>query len=672
MSKRSVLFALLLLAAFAQATVIADIDYGADPGQQSLGRLVGNQGAQGFNYTTNFSVTEIQVWVRERGSGATGCGGLCVSIEEDVNPADEDEPSMNPIAKGCIPNASITEYAFNNFTMNHTPTLTGGEHYVYRVWTYNGVCAAAEDYYGIGLYTNGTVYDGGNMNTSGSNGTNWNLGLPYEIRSMILGSVNLSLVTINEPLNQTYYSASVDYNFSYQNNILGEAPGFGENESCGYWLNGSLTWLGNQSNGTAITGTLAAPLGHHNFTAFCGNATGANTTETVWFTVAEDPMNFTWANATCPAGYYTGANFSFYTSESPNTTVYSDMSATFTVYNATRDLNANITVNATSAYSALLCVNTTIGSTYYLDSFQEYDAPSYNQRNWFVRNGSFSQTHTLNISLFNANESTTKHTKFVVKDENGLAVSNAYVTAQRYYPSDNSYLGVAMIKTDENGEATSYLVPNEVYYKFNIIEGWEVTASFNSRQVICDPGDTECVVNLQKGGGELTGYWQYADKISSSCGFNASTNISYCSFEDASGAFNYYEYTVLKLGIKNHETVCETNTTASSATLTCNVTGYGDGEYTGSVTGFGSINLINGHDFNVGDLTSLFGTDAAMLGALVGITITFAAAGSAAASLVFGALGLLVGALLGFFVVDAMTIAAALVLAIIIAWKVKD
>ena len=486
---------------------------------------------------------------------------------------------------------------------------------------------------------------------------------------------NYSTLLVDYPANTTYYNASVPYSFQYQNSITGEAPGTGENETCGYWLNNALTWLGNQTNSTPITGTLTVANGAHNFTAFCGNATGGNTTSTNWFTVSDEPMNFTFASGQpCPTGYNIAANLSFYDEESVNATVNSSMDATFTFYNATHGVGYNVTVNVTNTAFVLLCfVNNS--QQYYMDSFQSYQGANptqYNQRNWFINNASITPVTQVNVSLFNANATTTKNTKITFKDQNGLKISGAFITAQRYYPGSNSYLGVAMVRTDNAGEAVTYLVPNLEFYRFTTIENYEVTATFTSQQIVCDPGLTQCLVTLQKGGGELPGYWQYYDQITSNCGFIAATNISYCTFTDASGTFNYYEYTVLKLGIKNHEVICQTNTTASSGTLTCNTTGYGYGEYTGSLIGHGSTDLIAGHDFVNGGLTSLFGTSVAFLAVLLVPTIIFAVAASPAAALLFAGASVLISAMVGLLVIDSTTIAALVIIGLLVAWKVKQ
>lgn len=628
---------------------------------------------------TQYSTTNGNAWTNYAGT-----------LKTSLRQYDEDDTLwyfLQATINGTIHNSSNYSDAIGLSALAPTspnPTSPTSGYYVTPVnvtWgASNSPTGNNISYYNVSLYyTNFSLVAGSTVNASNALYYNYDLS-GYASDDYVFGVLAVDNASIQSSVGYTQEFSSAEYNATPSSVLSGETF-----EVSLYAANLSMypldyvTFEFNGSNYTVygadslFTRTLTTPevdtLETLNVTAWFHAAGLSDRNESVEVTV--NNLNITWSNTTCPTGYYPGLNFSFFDEETVNLTVLSDMDATFTVYNSERTASFNVTINATDTYYAFLCF-TPNSTTYLIDSFQIYTADNYNSRNWFLRNASVQPTSVENVSLFNANGTTTKTTKIILKDENGLAVPGAYVTAQRYYPGDNSYLGVAMVKTDNNGEATTYLVPNDEFYLFNVIEGFEVTASFSSRQVICDPGLTQCTVTLQKGGGELPGYWEYYDKISSTCGFNTATNISHCTFEDTSGVFNYYEYTVLKLGIKNHVTVCEETTTASSGTLTCNVTGYGDGEYVGSLIAYGSTNAANGHEFNVGSLSALFGSNAAFLGGLIVITMTFAAAASPAAALVFSAGGLIVGGLLGFLIIDAMTIAAAVVLAVIVAWKVKE
>jgi hypothetical protein len=326
-----------------------------------------------------------------------------------------------------------------------------------------------------------------------------------------VASINLDLfnsgTTINQPTNTTHYNASVPYSFQYQNTYAGMPAGFGENESCGYWLNGALTWLGNQTNGTAITGTLTAPLGHNNFTAFCGNATGGNTTKTVWFTYSNTyafraydaistnqinsfAINFYnttntttyntatgWLNVSrsgLPTGNvtleimasgYRTTNYTRDVNESTviyenyplsfagvNITMYDESTAvpiyaTVSIYNATNTLTWGNVLNVTQALNASIPSGAVTVDVSTANS-------SYYARRYYgtLNNNTF---YELKAYLLNTSGSTV-YVRFHIRDLVGQPIQNATVQILRAIGGGASVV-VGEMETDSSGDAAFYM-----------------------------------------------------------------------------------------------------------------------------------------------------------------------------------------------------------------------
>lgn len=211
------LFALLLLAGAVQASsVIADIDVGTAGGSAAIGQLSGVLVAQSFNNTGPFRVGEVGLWLNTIQDGATGCGGICVSIETD----NAGTPSGTVLDQACLDNASITQYAQNNFTFAAPPLLNPNTHYWFVGWAKNnGICAAPADYYSVQMYLNSTVYADGTGDYSTNNRTAWGgLAVPRDFRSMIYGPTTGGLTLNVTDIENDYANLTFNVNITNATN----------------------------------------------------------------------------------------------------------------------------------------------------------------------------------------------------------------------------------------------------------------------------------------------------------------------------------------------------------------------------------------------------------------------------------------------------------------------
>ena len=74
-----------------------------------------------------------------------------------------------------------------------------------------------------------------------------------------------------------------------------------------------------------------------------------------------------------------------------------------------------------------------------------------------------------NVNLYQINDSVSTSITATVLDSINNPVSDAYITALRYFPNNNTYVTVSQIKTDSEGKALLHLEKFNEYYKFTIM-----------------------------------------------------------------------------------------------------------------------------------------------------------------------------------------------------------
>jgi len=347
------------------------------------------------------------------------------------------------------------------------------------------------------------------------------------------------------------------------------------------------------------------------------------------------------------------------------------MAGTFTVYNTSRGLNANVTVNATGAYSVLLCTNAT-ASQYYVDSFQLYETANYDQRAWFLLNTTINPTTTSNVSLYLSNTTNNKLTQITLLDDNNLPLEGYYIRANRYYPSLNEYRGVAMLLTDENGEATSYLTPNDVWYRFTVYNAYEeVIYSFVPAQTMyCDPADSSCAVTLTIGGNIVGEYWQTFGEIA----FNLSqyTNATHRFFTaqviDTSGVDGAFVLETYSEGLYLNETECYQTLNASSGMLICEVRK--EVKTIAMLWRDGSAAFLGSEEYE--PTSSPYGAAGPLMAAITLTGLILVGAATPSLSIAMGLLAIVISYWLQFFEVTATATVAVIIVGVMLIKRVRS
>lgn len=158
-----------------------------------------------------------------------------------------------------------------------------------------------------------------------------------------------------------------------------------------------------------------------------------------------------------------GANFSLYTTNSINITIYDE------------ETRAVLTgPNITLEFIGLSVYNfSTTNGTYYADLLSpyyyliRYDADGYAERFYFFN---LTNRTTNTLTLYLLNETTTGYATITntVYDETNNELESAIIKVLRYYLDLNSYVIVEMCRTNFEGVCILHLKQNEEFYKFII------------------------------------------------------------------------------------------------------------------------------------------------------------------------------------------------------------
>jgi len=163
-----------------------------------------------------------------------------------------------------------------------------------------------------------------------------------------------------------------------------------------------------------------------------------------------------------------------------------------------------------------------------------------------------------------------------VQDQNLDAVSDAYIYIQRYYPSDGLFRTVQIAKTDSSGESIGFYETETADYKHIIIKNGEILLETEQGKIV----GKDVPFTLTFTVGDALGLpWQsYVPdpNIVTSLTFNKTTNIVTFTYIDVTGNTASGRLLVVKQNAGNRtvQTICDTTSAQSSATIVCNVTGY--------------------------------------------------------------------------------------------------
>lgn len=273
-------------------------------------------------------------------------------------------------------------------------------------------------------------------------------------------------------------------------------------------------------------------------------------------------------------------NFKYFKEESPYTPINATHNLAITVWKD--DSSSNATFNFTLSEN----VNHTLSiypvtADVYAFSIQEYENDgdeydnnlTYPTRNYYM-NGLHLTNVSQDINLYLLNSTYADVVGFSAVDKLGEGVSNLIVDAQRYYPGENLYRTVARGYTDSDGDAVMRLFKctdeASVYHKFFVYQNYELIETYDQMCII----DDIVYLPISATG---TGWWNTYGDVSGNCIYYNTTQLIVCEY---SGSETYNaELYVVEVELSGYTEKCNTTLSATSGSLTCDLSGMTDEEY---------------------------------------------------------------------------------------------
>lgn len=211
-----------------------------------------------------------------------------------------------------------------------------------------------------------------------------------------------------------------------------------------------------------------------------------------------------------------------------------------------------------------------------ISSIEQYEATNYNTRFYYLFDVATGNT-SYNQSIFLADDTDSIITFIYVKDA-GVNVVGAYIYIQKYFVEEGVFKTVAWARSDTEGKGVTYLVPNDEFYRFVVLQAGEITFTSETMQIGCAGSYCSVTLNIESTYSE---FWEMYNTIGSSCSFNNDTKVIACTFAVTDGTQHTFTLDVYEWERGEPILNCTNSTTTASGTLFCDI---GDNSTTGMFT----------------------------------------------------------------------------------------
>ena len=148
----------------------------------------------------------------------------------------------------------------------------------------------------------------------------------------------------------------------------------------------------------------------------------------------------------------------------------------------TATANSSFTINTSFIFTGQtnysICTN--YNQTFSLDAIMEYGGDEFAEKKYYLNNYTANSSIVNEVNLYHLNISKGSEITFTVFDKlTGDSVDGVFIKILRYYPGENIYKTVEVVKTDEQGKSLGKMVLADVFYKF-ILEKPAGTVKLNT------------------------------------------------------------------------------------------------------------------------------------------------------------------------------------------------
>jgi hypothetical protein len=373
----------------------------------------------------------------------------------------------------------------------------------------------------------------------------------------------------------------------------------------------------------------------------------------------------------CNASETPFLNITIYDAESPTSTVNSTIKSSWDIFSTGSGggaiINRSFQDLTEQNRSWTLCL-TPNNTNYTVSADIEFDSTGYSKNFHYLIDATYLANETKYLSLYLLNDSSATLTELQVEDGSHNALSDIYITIQSYDTGTDTFYNIGMAKTSEQGNDLAYLDWYDTLYKFILIQDGSVVLSTSPYKILETPQlftiTTETIDVFKKFEGfEYNLY------------FNNVTNNFVLTYAKPSGEVDEVCLRVTKRNQTNDYNVCLTCESSNSATVYCNLNGWGNGTFIATAYATGSSKFLD-------MITEIKNTNELIydiLGNVNGTVLAIIFSGIVMAlfliSPLFGVIGLLLGMLgsyaLGFQPMDVATFVGIVIMGGIVIWFIK-
>ena len=309
-----------------------------------------------------------------------------------------------------------------------------------------------------------------------------------------------------------------------------------------------------------------------------------NGTDSISVTTSTQTQNVTKVHLETCDGTFTTQSLNFTTYDEQNLTRLSPykFDGTFNIWIGSGSVKRENNFSESSITNKALCIKP--NATYFTDAQIEYNTPGnltiYTTRNYYFQNNTI---NNISQDIFLYLLSSDSSTSFILKiqDDNLLPLISHIIKTERFYPGENLFRVVQIAKTSENGKTIGFFETEIVDYRFIISLNALNLLTTTQQKIIGEIAPFTLTFTI---GENLGKPWKTLENITDlgfSLIFNKSTNIIIYTYTDTSGEFTLGTLIVEKqnFSFSTNIGVCNSNSSQSSATITCNVSGNSTGVY---------------------------------------------------------------------------------------------
>lgn len=364
--------------------------------------------------------------------------------------------------------------------------------------------------------------------------------------------------------------------------------------------------------------------------------------------------------------------FFFYDQDNINTSVSSTMDATFFITSTSGNVLTYASNFSTPSPNITICIDLP-NTTYTIDSIMQYTAPGYRPLYYYIINQTaYPNSSILTTNLYNLNTTTSFLTQYTVLSGANQPIQNAYVQILRYYPETNQLLTASMAKTDLNGIAVSYIIPNDVNYQYVVIQDSQIIYTSGVAVLPCAGGSTSCATTILISGGVANPYQAFVGAVGVGCWVNQTASIVYCTSNNPSGTGTSLTVKLYVVGAYENTLICTNTINTGSGTVSCPIPAGTQTYYYEGTAEIGSWidigrGLINGDIVRKFDSTlGLFGT--AFIVVAMG---TIGTLGGLGVAVMMATFGLVLSAMIGFLSIGIIPLAGLVLAGLVLAYILR-